>query len=92
MPAPSPLSANELYRPCEVDRLDFETTKELEPPQAPPGQERALDALEFGTEIEDGGFNVFALGAQGTGKYAVVRDFLDQIGRASCRERVCLYV
>ena len=81
MPAPSPLSANELYRPCAVDRLTFETTKELEPPQAPPGQERALDALEFGTEIEDGGFNIFALGSQGTGKYAVVREFLDQRAR-----------
>lgn len=81
MPLPSPLPANELYRPCKTERLDFETTAELEAPEAAPGQDRALEALEFGTEIEHGGFNVFALGSVGTGKYPVVRDFLEQRAR-----------
>jgi predicted ATP-dependent protease len=81
MPLPPPLPANELYRPCRIERLEFETTAELEAPEATPGQDRALEALEFGTEIADGGFNVFALGSVGTGKYPVVRAFLEQRAR-----------
>ncbi|MFP4640077.1 MAG: Lon protease family protein [Guyparkeria sp.] len=81
MSEPSPLDEKALFQPCDLERLTFETTAELEPPAAVPGQERALDALEFGTEIEDGGFNLFALGAVGTGKYAVVRDFLERRAR-----------
>lgn len=75
---PAPLDADMLYQRCDPSRLPFETSAELEPPAFPPGQTRALEALEFGTEIEDGGFNVFALGSFGTGKYAVVRHFLEQ--------------
>ncbi len=75
---PAPLDADTLYQRCDPSRLPFETTAELQPPAFPPGQTRALEALEFGTEIEDGSFNLFALGAFGTGKYAVVRDFLEQ--------------
>ncbi len=79
--APTRLEADQLYRSCPASSLPFETTAELDPPAAPPGQERALEALSFGTEIGDGGFNLYALGATGSGKYAVVRDFLERRAR-----------
>src|SRR6056297_482340 len=79
--APTRLEADQLYRPCPASSLPFETTAELDPPAVPPGQERALEALSFGTEIGDGGFNLYALGATGSGKYAVVREFLERRAR-----------
>ncbi|KTG17514.1 MULTISPECIES: ATP-binding protein [unclassified Guyparkeria] len=80
--APARLDADLLYRPCHAGSLPFRSTADLEPPDAAPGQERALEALEFGTEIEDGGFNLYALGSEGLGKYEVVRDFLEKRARA----------
>ncbi|MCL7744123.1 AAA family ATPase [Guyparkeria hydrothermalis] len=78
---PKRLDADLLYRPCHAGSLPFESTAELEPPTAAPGQDRALEALSFGTEIGDGGFNLYALGSEGLGKYAVVREFLEKRAR-----------
>jgi len=77
MALPPSLSSDELYKACAIESLPFETTADLEPPGAPPGQERALDAIALGTEVADGGFNLFVTGTTGAGKYAVVRDFLE---------------
>ena len=41
------------------------------------GQDRALDAIHFGTRITGSGYNVFALGPAGSGKHTVVRHILD---------------
>ncbi|MFA7521577.1 MAG: ATP-binding protein [Halothiobacillaceae bacterium] len=78
---PTRLEINQLYRPCLPGSLPFETTAELEPPAAAAGQDRVLEALSFGTDIADGGFNIYALGSVGAGKYAVIRDFLEQRAR-----------
>jgi len=90
--APTRLDADQLYHPCNPGSLPFESTAELEPPAAAPGQERALEALSFGTEIEDGGFNLYALGSVGTGKYAVVREFLETRAREDAAPPSWAYV
>ena len=75
---PTRLDADLLYHPCHAGSLPFESTAELHPPAPAPGQDRALEALGFGTEITDDGFNLYALGSAGLGKYAVVREFLEK--------------
>ncbi len=72
------LSASALYRQCELTGSKFATTTELEPLERPPGQLRAMDALEFGVDIQRRGFNVFAFGAAGLGKHRLVRDVLNR--------------
>ncbi len=42
------------------------------------GQSRAVEAMEFGLGIQREGYNIFALGASGTGKLSLVRQFFEQ--------------
>jgi predicted ATP-dependent protease len=62
-PMPSPLPASALYRPADLDGLTFETTAELAALDGLAGQQRAAEAITFGTGITRQGFNIFAIGA-----------------------------
>lgn len=66
------LSSNQLYQACDLSQLDFVTTAELETLARPVGQDRALEAIEFGVDIKRQGFNIFALGDAGVGKHQLV--------------------
>ncbi len=72
-----PLSCDRLFRASDPDALGFETTADLEPAHGLIGQDRALAALEFGVSIKARGFNIFALGAQGSGRHNAVRRFVE---------------
>jgi len=66
-----------LLRPaCNPDTLGFDTTDELEPIDTLIGQERALGAIRFGSAMNRPGYNLFALGPQGTGRHSAVLSFL----------------
>jgi len=41
-----------------------------------PGQDRAVEAIHFATEIDVDGYNVFVLGPPGAGRHTFVRQFL----------------
>jgi lon-related putative ATP-dependent protease len=72
------LKPQSLYRHCDISKLRFETTAELEELQQIPGQDRAAEAIQFATEISVDGHNVYVLGPPGSGRHAFVRQFLDQ--------------
>ncbi len=72
------LTAEELYQETKFDRLSFETTADLEDLDAVLGQPRAVDAMEFGVGIGARGYNIFALGPEGTGKRSVVSQYFEQ--------------
>ncbi|MDD5420140.1 MAG: ATP-binding protein [Methanomicrobiaceae archaeon] len=57
------------------------STEEVRPLEQIIGQERALRALHFGLEIREKGFNVYAAGFQGTGRYKAVRSFIESLRR-----------
>lgn len=71
-----PLPVESLYRGCNANDFDFQTTDELADIDLTVGQERAIDALQFGINIKDGGYNIFALGPAGTGKHKTVQQIL----------------
>ncbi|MEX2643812.1 MAG: AAA family ATPase [Acetobacterales bacterium] len=73
MPVPA-LSPAQLYTVC--DDLSFETTDDLEDLHGALGQERALRAIEFGTGIEQPGYNIFVLGPSQTGRHALTLRYL----------------
>ncbi|MGB5300226.1 MAG: ATP-binding protein [Thiogranum sp.] len=73
-----PLKPEQLYQRCDPDLFDFNTSAELEDQLETPGQERAVEAIDFATEIALGGFNLFILGPQGTGRHSAVRRILRQ--------------
>jgi lon-related putative ATP-dependent protease len=71
-----PLPAALLYRPCDPAELPFEQVGEVADLLEPIGQDRAVEAVQFAVAMRHKGYNVYALGASGTGKHTVVRDLL----------------
>ena len=65
-----------LKRRVDPKRLAFRSTEEVEPLVGTIGQPRALDALEYGLEVETRGFNLFVSGAPGSGRLSTVLDYL----------------
>lgn len=72
------LTPPELFARCDPKKLQFKTTSDLDELTETLGQERASEALQFGVGIERKGFNLFAMGPTGAGKYTAVREFLDR--------------
>jgi len=72
------LSPDELYRRCDPKQFDFETTADLNAEITVIGQERAVEAIRFGIGIGQSGYNLFALGPNGVGKYTAVCRYLNQ--------------
>ncbi|MEN8146743.1 MAG: ATP-binding protein [Campylobacterota bacterium] len=70
------LDVSALYHKCDSSLLSFSTTEELELLEQPLGQGNALEAIEFGTNIEQEGYNLFAMGPSGGGKHSAVMAFL----------------
>jgi len=73
-----PLPAEALVTRCDPASLGFKTTDELEALSEIPGQDRALEAIRFATEIDVDGHNIYVLGPPGTGRHLFVRRFLEQ--------------
>ena len=81
----SPLRPDQLYRRCDPDQLDFETTADLEALEGSIGQDRAADALRFGIGMRHKGYNLFVRGPAGVGRHALVRK---QVERQAASESV----
>lgn len=69
----SALSSEQLYSRCDPDQFSFQTTAELDSIDVVIGQQRALDSVRFGLRISSDGYNIFALGPGGMGKFTAVR-------------------
>ncbi len=78
MPPVNELTPDALYTRCDPDDFDFATTASLPDLADVLGQPRAMEAIKFGVGIRREGYNLFALGAPGTGRHTVVRHFLEQ--------------
>ncbi len=78
------LAPEQLRRLCDPAALGFATTEEVEPLEGTIGQPRALDAVDFGLEMEAPGYHVFATGPIGTGKRSTLEALLRR--RAAARE------
>ena len=79
-----PLSVDALCRKCDVENFTFETSADLEDLNHFVGQERAVEAIELGTELELQGFNLFILGNEGTGRHTYIKKYLSD--KASTRK------
>jgi lon-related putative ATP-dependent protease len=75
------LKPNELRRVCEAAAFKFKDTSELAPLDVVIGQERAVQAIEFGLNMRSPGYNIFVTGAEGTGKSTIVRDLATRYAR-----------
>jgi lon-related putative ATP-dependent protease len=71
-----PLPPEELYSACDLSTLGFETTDELQDLHSVIGQDRAVQAVEFAIGIQQDGYNLFALGPEGAGKFSLLNRYL----------------
>ncbi len=90
---PSELKSDQLYQHCRLEELPFATTDDFDERVPLPrliGQPRAQEALTLGIGIRRDGYNIFALGENGTGKFTFIRSFLkDQAARAEVPPDIC---
>ena len=76
-PTPSArLEPDALYRRCDPADLSFSTTDEVDDLEIAVGQDRALEALDFGVHIRQHWFNIFVLGPPGSHRHLTVEEFL----------------
>jgi len=68
------LHPSELRRACDPSVFAFKDTSALEPLDVVIGQERAVQAIEFGLNMKSPGYNIFVTGEEGTGKSTIVLD------------------
>ncbi len=86
------VAAEDLHRPCDPDGLGFETTAEVPPLDGTVGQDRALNALEFGLDIGADGYNLFVVGPPGTGRNSTLRATVRRIAEGRPRPPDLSYV
>lgn len=77
-PTPRAIPPQLLYRVCPPEVLPFDSTAELPPVEDGIGQKRAAQALRLALGMRHAGYNLFALGPHGTGKYAFVRNAVEK--------------
>jgi len=75
------LSASALRLICEPKVFKFKNTSEVRPLDTVIGQERAVEAIDFGLNMQDPGYNIFVTGLAGTGKSTIVRDLVNKHAR-----------
>jgi predicted ATP-dependent protease len=71
------LTIDALYRACDPGQLPAPDSTFADV-LIPPGQQRALDAIEFGLGIRRHGYNIFVFGNNGSGRHALVLDRLQK--------------
>ena len=72
------LDPDDLYKRCDPKFFSFKTTADLPPLDGIIGQRRALDAIDFGLNLQSAGFNIYVLGDSGTGKTSAIRSFISK--------------
>ncbi|MCL4491825.1 MAG: AAA family ATPase, partial [Nitrospirae bacterium] len=72
------LKPEDLYKCCELDFFNFNTTEDIGEYSGTIGQEKALRSIDFGLSLESKGFNIFALGDIGTGKMRTIKALLSE--------------
>lgn len=75
------LNPTDLYRICDPDLLPFKTTETLEPFSGFFGQERAIEAMEFGVGMHRPGYNLFVMGNPHTGRFSFAMDSLKTVAK-----------
>ncbi len=88
----SKLSPSKLKSRFDHKKLHCKSTAELLPLGGIIGQDRAVKALKFGLNIEDGGFNIFVAGYSGTGRMTGVKNFVEDLAKSKPEPPDWVYV
>jgi lon-related putative ATP-dependent protease len=70
------LNFSDLRCICDPKVFSFKSTAEIDPLDGVIGQERAVQAIDFGLNMDSAGYNIFVTGVAGTGKSTIIRDIV----------------
>jgi hypothetical protein len=76
-----PLGVGELRNVLDPAVLNFASTAELEASRELIGQQRAVDAMNFGLQMQLGGYNIYISGEPGEGKTRYAMDSTQRLAR-----------
>ncbi len=68
-----------LRRECNPNVFKFKTTAQVRPLEGTIGQDRAVNAMDFGLSIEAEGYNLYVAGPPGTGRSTELRAQLERV-------------
>jgi lon-related putative ATP-dependent protease len=88
----SAVPVNRLNRSANLSGFKFESTAELEAMDGLLGQDRALEAIRFGTQIEKPGFNLFVIGQPDARMRQTVESLLRKAAKDQLRPSDWVYV
>ena len=75
------LKPSDLRSTCDPKMFTFKDTSEVNPLEKVIGQERAVQAIEFGLNMKSPGYNIFVTGIEGTGKSTIINDIVHQYAK-----------
>jgi len=90
--AVKPLSAEQVRRAVDPAGFRFASTEELRDVERMVGQERAIEALDFGVGMRREDYNLFVMGPQGSGRHSAVRRYLESRAPTEPRPDDWVYV
>ena len=86
------LKPEELTSPCNVKDFTFETTSDLMPLKGIIGQERAVEALNFGLRMKKKGYNIYIAGLSGTGRSSYSNSITEKLAEEMSKPNDWVYV
>lgn len=75
---PSSLTPDQVSTRIDPGQLAFKTSAELQAFNGVLGQERAENAIRFGVGMDRPGYNIYAMGENGTGRSSYIREYLKE--------------
>ncbi|MGL5641548.1 MAG: Lon protease family protein, partial [Paraclostridium sp.] len=86
------LDTTKLKYSFNLEDINFNSTEEIEPIREIIGQERAVQALEFGLKMKHKGYNVYAAGCSGTGRNSYTNMLINKIKKNNTNIKDWVYV
>ncbi len=91
MAQPFEILKKDLNHQYSKELFDFKDTSQLDPLDSIIGQERAVEAIDFGLNMKGSEYNVFITGQAGTGKSTIVKKLLqDHAKNEQTSDDLCL--
>ena len=75
------LKPEKLRKVCDYKSFSFESTADIPPLEGIIGQERGVNALEFGLKVNKHGYNIFIAGVPGTGRSSYTSSLVNNIAK-----------
>lgn len=86
------LDTTKLKHSFNLENINFNSTEEIEPIREIIGQERAVQALEFGLKMKRKGYNIYAAGCSGTGRNSYTNMLINKIKKNNTNIKDWVYV